>query len=82
MSLLPKGPWVRDDLKYVVGDKGLYRQIRRLGSKIHIYGHTHVNGDNTLHKTRYVQHALGHGNERWTNRYEPKFVYSAPIESN
>jgi hypothetical protein len=37
---------------------GLERQLRRLGSDVHVFGHTHINWDKTLNGVRYVQHPL------------------------
>lgn len=37
---------------------GLERQLRRLGSDVHVFGHTHINWDKTHNGVRYVQHPL------------------------
>ena len=43
---------------------GLERQLRRLGSDVHVFGHTHINTDKTLNGVRYVQHPLKYPDER------------------
>jgi hypothetical protein len=39
-------------------------QIRRLGSVVHVFGHSHINCDLRLDGVRYVQHALRYPRER------------------
>lgn len=47
----------------VLGTQRLERQIRQLGSKIHVYGHSHVNRRVTLDGVSYVNNAFGYPNE-------------------
>ncbi|CAG9461398.1 unnamed protein product [Pedinophyceae sp. YPF-701] len=54
---LPWSPWVAELAKNV-GDLGIDAQLRRVGSRTHVFGHTHVNTDVELDGVRYVQHAL------------------------
>lgn len=42
----------------------LEKQIRRLGSVVHVFGHSHINRDLRLGGVRYVQHALRYPRER------------------
>jgi hypothetical protein len=42
----------------------LEAQIRRLGSAVHVFGHSHINCDVRLDGVRYVQHALRYPRER------------------
>ncbi|HEX9918609.1 MAG TPA: metallophosphoesterase [Pyrinomonadaceae bacterium] len=42
----------------------LEEQIRRLGSVLHVFGHSHINCDLRLDGVRYVQHALRYPRER------------------
>jgi predicted phosphodiesterase len=48
----------------VAGTSRLDSQIRRLGSKLHVYGHQHRNRDRTLEGVRYVSNCLGYPHER------------------
>lgn len=43
----------------VIGSAPLERQIRELGSDVHIFGHTHIPIDMTSEGVRYVQWPLG-----------------------
>lgn len=43
----------------VIGSDPLERQIRELGSDVHIFGHTHIPIDMTSDGVRYVQWPLG-----------------------
>eukprot|EP00808_Paulinella_micropora_P013457 g61778.t1 len=49
----------RQDLLRVMGAPQLDAQIRRLRSRVHVYGHSHLQGDLCIEGVRYVQHALG-----------------------
>jgi len=44
-----------------VGTVELDKQLRRAGSKLHIYGHTHINTVAEYEGVRYMQNALGYG---------------------
>jgi hypothetical protein len=48
----------------VAGCSGIDDQIRRLGSRVHVYGHQHRNRDVTLEGVRYVSHCRGYPLER------------------
>lgn len=48
----------------VAGCSGLDAQIRRLGSRVHVYGHQHRNRDVTLDGVRYLSNCLGYPLER------------------
>ena len=48
----------------VAGSVRIEKQIRKLGSAIHVYGHQHINRDRILDGTRYVAHCLGYPGER------------------
>ena len=52
----------------VLGTDRLERQIRRLGSTIHAYGHSHVNRHVTIDGVRYVNNAFGYPHERRISR--------------
>ena len=48
----------------VAGSTRLDRQIRALGSRVHVYGHQHRNRDLTIGGVRYVSNCLGYPHER------------------
>jgi len=48
----------------VAGDSRLDTQIRRLGSRIHVYGHQHRNRHRTIDGVTYISHCLGYQRER------------------
>ncbi len=48
----------------VAGSSLIERQLRTLGSSIHIYGHQHINRERVIERVRYVAHCLGYPNER------------------
>jgi hypothetical protein len=48
----------------VAGSAGIERQIRHLGSTIHVHGHQHRNRDRVVDGIRYVSHCLGYPQER------------------
>ncbi|MDY6945154.1 MAG: metallophosphoesterase, partial [Pseudomonadota bacterium] len=53
----------------VLGSARLEQQLRRLGSSIHVYGHSHINRCVSLGGVTYVNNALGYpGEERITTR--------------
>lgn len=53
----------------VLGSARLERQLRRLGSRMHVYGHSHINRRVTLDGVTYINNALGYpGEERITQR--------------
>jgi predicted phosphodiesterase len=78
--------WYRPDIINVLGSPFLEDQIRKIGSSIHVYGHSHVNSDSKKNGVQYIQHALGHPEERGTwmrpsKGYSPKLVCSHKIKS-
>ena len=48
----------------VAGSLNLDKQIRSIGSAIHIYGHQHRNRERNIDGVYYVSHCLGYPNER------------------
>eukprot|EP01119_Soliformovum_irregulare_P022282 TRINITY_DN7596_c1_g1_i2.p1 TRINITY_DN7596_c1_g1~~TRINITY_DN7596_c1_g1_i2.p1 ORF type:complete len:235 (-),score=51.59 TRINITY_DN7596_c1_g1_i2:21-725(-) len=88
-ELLPSSMFLKDKtLPRVVGFDGLEDQIRSIESDIHCCGHTHINVDQKHGGIRYVQHALGHPNERklWWRKmeasYEPKILYTKNLKDD
>ena len=53
-------PLSKRDLYSVLGSSVLEAQIRKLGSQIHIYGHSHINRDIWLDNTQYINNAFGY----------------------
>eukprot|EP00658_Telonema_sp_P-2_P014365 TRINITY_DN15466_c0_g1_i2.p1 TRINITY_DN15466_c0_g1~~TRINITY_DN15466_c0_g1_i2.p1 ORF type:complete len:277 (+),score=33.27 TRINITY_DN15466_c0_g1_i2:393-1223(+) len=54
-------------LNKAVGSRFLGERVDRLGSNLHVFGHTHFGWDQTIGKTRFVQAALGYPSE-WVQR--------------
>ncbi len=48
----------------IAGSKLIDEQLRLMGSKIHVYGHQHINHDRIINGVRYVAHCLGYPAER------------------
>lgn len=48
----------------VAGSALIEQQIRRIGSRIHVYGHQHINRDRAIDGVRYLSHCLGYPDER------------------
>ena len=46
------------------GCSTLERQLRQIGSRVHVFGHQHRNRDRTVDGVRYVSHCLGYKRER------------------
>lgn len=42
-------------LPLVAGSMGIEAQIRRIGSRVHVFGHTHIPADEVIDGVRYVQ---------------------------
>ena len=56
VQLLPKRIFLLNKtLPLVVGDERLDVQIRRIGSQVHVFGHTHIDKDKVIDGVRYVQ---------------------------
>jgi hypothetical protein len=59
----------------VMGCEELGAQVAALGSTVHIFGHSHMNVDQTINGTRFLQVALGYPNERWGSEPSPRLVW-------
>ena len=81
-DLLPTVEYLRfKSLPKVAGCAALDEQIRRLGSSIHVFGHSHITCDRVIDGVRYVQHSLQYPKERTTSRFPIKMIWkttSAP----
>ncbi len=49
----------------VLGSTQLERQLRRLNSDTHVYGHSHVNRHVTIDGVTYINNAFGYPSETW-----------------
>jgi predicted phosphodiesterase len=64
-ELLPSVEHLRfRGLPKVAGCLRLEAQIRALGARVHVFGHSHIRRDVVLEEVRYVQHHLGYPQER------------------
>ncbi len=70
IDLMPS--YIPEQYRYlypVLGSRRIDDQIRKMGSEIHVYGHTHVNRDIKIDGIRYINNAFGYpGEERITIR--------------
>lgn len=73
----------------VAGSTLIEKQLRQLDSRIHVYGHQHINRDLTLNGVRYISNCLGYPVERQRGQIEQaglKLIWdsnlSAPIPDN
>ena len=48
----------------VAGSRRIEEQLRRLGSRLHIYGHQHRNRLRTIDGVTYLSHCMGYPKER------------------
>jgi len=62
----------RFNFSRVAGTQGLERQLRRLGARVHVYGHQHRNRARVIDGVRYVSHCLGYPHERARGRLDPR----------
>mmetsp|Transcript_11149 Transcript_11149/g.41644 ORF Transcript_11149/g.41644 Transcript_11149/m.41644 type:complete len:280 (-) Transcript_11149:1130-1969(-) len=81
---------VRPTFPLVTGNGFIEDCLRRLGSSVHCYGHTHMNGSKVIDGVRYVQHAVAHVGEReqpWYKRllnglsptYTPMLIHQSKM---
>lgn len=68
-------PYDKRSLYPVFGTTLLEKQIRKLGSKIHIYGHSHVNNRVTKDNILYVNNAFGYPYETRIAAKELKSIF-------
>lgn len=60
------------------GDPMIEAQLRKCGTRIHVYGHTHGRVDRCLDGIRYLQNGIGYPIERG-NRFKPSLC-ALPLE--
>jgi predicted phosphodiesterase len=59
-ELLPEVRHLRfRGLPLVTGSLGLERQLREAGSRVHVFGHTHIPWDREIDGVRYLHHPFG-----------------------
>jgi len=80
-----KDPQPKFNFSRVAGCTGLDRQIRRLGSVLHVYGHQHRNRVRQIDGVTYVSHCLGYPRERAEGRIskslcEPLLVWDTDAD--
>jgi predicted phosphodiesterase len=76
IDVMPAGVSAEHKLLYpVLGLDHLDRQLRDLGSSLHVYGHSHVNRAIHLDGVWYVNNALGYPNETWHTGRELSCIY-------
>jgi predicted phosphodiesterase len=64
-DLLPAALFLRfRGLPLVAGCAGLDAQLRRAGSRTHVFGHSHIDCDQEIEGVRYVQNALRYPRDR------------------
>ena len=68
-------PTDKRSLYPVLGTKLLEQQIRRLGSNIHVYGHSHVNHQIVKNNTVYINNAFGYPSESRIAQKELKCIF-------
>jgi Icc-related predicted phosphoesterase len=74
VQLLPRRTFLHNKtLPLVVGHDRLDEQIRRIQSRVHVFGHTHIDKDKTIDGVRYVQVRPAHC---------PSFFVVLPIHAN
>lgn len=62
-------------LPKVAGCHELEEQVRRLGARVHIFGHSHIPCDRVIDGVRYVHNALGYPRERNNRSFSLKIVW-------
>jgi hypothetical protein len=77
-DLLPPVRYLRfKGLPKVAGSNGLEGQIRKIGSTLHVFGHSHINCDKMIDNVRYVQNALSYPKEQSFDRLPVKLIWEA-----
>ncbi|HEX9984340.1 MAG TPA: metallophosphoesterase [Thermoanaerobaculia bacterium] len=61
----PHMPCASRVLYPILGSSAVERQLRRLNSQIHVYGHSHVNRNVTIDDVSYINNAFGYPSETW-----------------
>ncbi len=62
-------------LPQVAGSVLIEKQIRQLGSNIHVFGHSHIKRDLLIEGIRYVQNPLSYPREHSVQRFPEKVIW-------
>ena len=68
-------PYEKRNIYPVLGTALLEKQIRQLGSKIHIYGHSHVNNQVIKNDILYINNAFGYPYENLITAKQLKCIF-------
>lgn len=75
-DLLPPAKYLRfRGLPRVAGCVGLDEQLRSVGSRVHVFGHSHIDCDREIEGVRYVQNALRYPRDRVAGGFPLKRVW-------
>jgi predicted phosphodiesterase len=81
-ELLPPTERLRfKGLPKVAGCTGIDAQIRRLQSRMHIFGHSHIGCDRVIDGIRYIQNPLRYPRERLTPDFPIKIILDTAREA-
>ncbi len=69
-ELLPRPESSRAFLRPVLGSEAIDTQLRQLGSRMHIYGHYHVNGRREFDGVTYINNSFGYPTETYITAKE------------
>jgi calcineurin-like phosphoesterase family protein len=69
-------------LPKVAGCSALDAQIRRLGSRVHVFGHSHIGCDRVIDGVRYVQNPLRYPRERLFSGFPVKIIMNTDGEAS
>lgn len=76
LDLMPSQIPARKKMLFpVLGSWEIDKQIRQLGSKLHVYGHSHLNRHKTLDGVTYINNAYGYPHEAHITRKELFCIY-------
>lgn len=80
-ELVPPVKYLRfRGLPLVAGSLGIEEQIRRIGPRVHVFGHTHIPEDRVLDGVRYVQNHFSRGSDA-APRVPLKLVWMSESEA-
>lgn len=66
-------------LRHIMGCQDLDRQLETLKPRVHVFGHSHINVDELIGTTRFVQQALGHPSDHNADpdNFRPLLIWAA-----